>query len=94
MFSFFRYKNALGGATPAAATSAGLSRLLGWETMLELWGVPALLALVLWHTSSASEAHGHGVVSGSVNAPPSEQRPAENCRSVSDRNSAIRSPKT
>ncbi|MGN7882220.1 MFS transporter [Ensifer sp. 22460] len=60
----------MGGATLAAATSAGLSLLLGWETMLGLWGVPALLALVLWHTSSASEAHGHGVVSGSVNAPP------------------------
>ncbi|WP_205836819.1 MFS transporter [Neorhizobium alkalisoli] len=59
----------MGGATLAAASAAGLSRHLGWETMLGLWGVPALLAVVVWHVSPPSEAHGEGAVS-SVNAAP------------------------
>ncbi|AYM80328.1 Major facilitator superfamily MFS_1 [Agrobacterium tumefaciens str. Kerr 14] len=45
----------MGGATLAAATAAGLSRHLGWEMMLGLWGVPALLALVLWQAASSSD---------------------------------------
>ena len=46
----------MGGATMAAATAAGLSRFVGWEAMLGLWGLPALLALVLWKGASSSDA--------------------------------------
>lgn len=38
----------MGGAMLAAASAAGLSRWLGWETMLGLWACPALVALTLW----------------------------------------------
>lgn len=41
----------MGGATLAAASAAGLSHWFGWEAMLGLWALPALLALVLWRTS-------------------------------------------
>lgn len=46
----------MGGATLAAATAAGLSRYVGWEAMLALWGLPALFALVLWQGASSSDA--------------------------------------
>ncbi|QCL97956.1 MFS transporter [Agrobacterium tumefaciens] len=43
----------MAGATLAAATAADLSRFVGWEAMLGLWGIPALLALVLWQVASS-----------------------------------------
>lgn len=46
----------MGGATLAAATAAGLSRYVGWEAMLALWGLPALFALVVWQGASSSDA--------------------------------------
>jgi MFS transporter, CP family, cyanate transporter len=46
----------MGGATIAAATAAGLSHFVGWEAMLGLWALPALLALVLWQGASSADA--------------------------------------
>lgn len=54
----------MGGATLAAATAAGLSRFVGWEAMLGLWGLPALFALVLWQGASSSDASAQRTVSG------------------------------
>ncbi len=45
----------MGGAALAAASAAGLTRLLGWEAMLGLWALPALLALILWQSATRSE---------------------------------------
>ncbi|MBB4492593.1 CP family cyanate transporter-like MFS transporter [Agrobacterium tumefaciens] len=60
----------MGGATLAAATAAGLSRELGWEAMLALWGLPAILALVLWQASSPSDTYRQGTASSDVNTTP------------------------
>lgn len=46
----------MGGAALAAASAAGLTRLLGWEAMLGLWALPASLALILWRSATRSEA--------------------------------------
>lgn len=54
----------MGGATLAAATAAGLSRFVGWEAMLGLWGLPALFALVVWQGASSSDASAQRTVSG------------------------------
>ncbi|MFB4385003.1 MULTISPECIES: MFS transporter [unclassified Agrobacterium] len=62
----------MGGATLAAATAAGLSRFVGWEAMLGLWGLPALLALVLWQgTSSSYTSVRRTVFRQAVGRPPS-----------------------
>ncbi|MBN9480000.1 MAG: MFS transporter [Bordetella sp.] len=38
----------MGGAAVAAATAAGLAEAVGWAWALALWGVPALLAGLVW----------------------------------------------
>ncbi len=38
----------MGGAAGAAATAAGLAEAVGWAWALALWGVPALLAGLVW----------------------------------------------
>ncbi len=43
------YSSAIvGGAALAAASSAQLANYVGWSEALAFWGVPALLAMVLW----------------------------------------------
>jgi len=38
----------MGGAAFAAATAAGLARIIGWQAALALWSLPALLAAAAW----------------------------------------------
>ncbi|MBY6242377.1 MFS transporter [Methylosinus sp. Sm6] len=38
----------MGGAAFAAATAAGLARVIGWQAALALWSLPALLAAAAW----------------------------------------------
>ncbi|MBK1665222.1 MFS transporter [Rhodospirillum rubrum] len=45
----------MGGAALAAATAAGLSRLIGWQATLAIWSLPALFALVCWLVVPAPE---------------------------------------
>lgn len=44
------------GAAFAAASAAGLAESFGWTFALASWGMPALLAIVLWSFASRSAA--------------------------------------
>lgn len=46
----------MGGAALAAASAAPLAQTLGWQSTLALWGLPALLAGLLWYRCGAHPA--------------------------------------
>ena len=54
----------MGGAALAAASASPLGQLLGWQTLLALWALPAAAALLLWRRATAA----HVDVAGGSNA--------------------------
>ena len=54
----------MGGAALAAASASPLGQLLGWQTLLALWALPAAAALLLWRRATAA----HVDVAGGNNA--------------------------
>lgn len=48
------------GAVLAAGASAELANALGWKAALAFWGIPALLALVLWLSLQNRAANNNG----------------------------------
>ncbi|WP_312434630.1 MFS transporter [Janthinobacterium sp.] len=54
----------MGGAALAAASASPLGQLLGWQTLLALWALPAAAALLLWRRATAARVD----VAGGSNA--------------------------
>ena len=54
----------MGGAALAAASASPLGQLLGWQTLLARWALPAAAALLLWRRATAA----HVDVAGGSNA--------------------------
>ncbi|MDC8759655.1 MFS transporter [Janthinobacterium fluminis] len=57
----------MGGAALAAASAAPLAQQLGWSAALALWGVPALLAALVW--VKVAGAHPAGGAAAAVGLP-------------------------
>lgn len=56
----------MGGAALAAASASPLGQLLGWQTLLALWALPAAAALLLWRRATAAHVDVAGGSSASL----------------------------